>query len=160
MDENESGLFDGQEYEEEIVHFKNMKKSKYLKKEDVGEGVIATIKEITQANVAMENQPEDIQYLLWFMENLGVEGNEHVNKAMVFKWTNIQLCVRALGIEDSDGWIGKKIVLFHDPTVSFGTKLIGGIRIRPVSPGTVTPSTPEHDEGNPPTGEFDDSIPF
>lgn len=145
----------------------NMKESKYLKKEDVGEGMVATIKAISQTNVAMENQPEDIKYILSFNENLAIVGDKRINKAMVLNWTNTQLCARACQSEETDDWIGKKIVLFNDRNVSYGGEMIGGIRIRSVTQGTasqagtVTPSaSTKQDESNPPPFIDDSNIPF
>ena len=100
-----------------------MKDSKYCKKEDVGDGIIVTIKSVSQDNLAQEGQPEEIKYILNFREDI---------KPLVLNWTNIQLCAKATGSEDTDDWSGKKIELYTDDNVSFGGKLIGGIRIRKV----------------------------
>ena len=35
---------------------------------------------------------------------------------------------------DDDNWSGHWITLYHDPTVTFGGKMVGGIRIRPDKP--------------------------
>ena len=42
--------------------------------------------------------------------------------------TNAELIGNITGSEDTDGWIGRKIVLYKDDNVSFGGKLVGGIR--------------------------------
>ena len=98
-----------------------MKESKYLKKEDVGQGKLVTIKSLEQVNVAMEDQPEEIKWVIHFQE---------FPKGMVLNWTNIQLIAKATGSEETDTWTGKKVVVYEDPNVSFGGKLTGGIRIR------------------------------
>lgn len=103
-----------------------MKTSKYLKKEDVGSGKLVTIAKIDQQDVSLENEPSEMKYVMYFRESI-VDGE---NKGMVLNWTNIQLCARACGSEETDDWVGKQIVLFDDPNVSFGGKLTGGIRIR------------------------------
>lgn len=102
-----------------------MKQSKYLKKEDVGSGTVVTIAKIDQQDVSMENDPPELKYVLFFQEAVNGE-----HKGMVLNWTNIQLCARACGSEETDDWIGKQIELYDDPNVSFGGKLTGGIRIR------------------------------
>jgi len=104
-----------------------MKTSKYLKKEDAGNGVTVTIVRIDQQDVSMENDPADMKYVMYFQENVDGE-----NKGMVLNWTNIQLCARACGSEETEDWIGKQIEIYSDPNVSYGGKLIGGIRIRAV----------------------------
>lgn len=126
-----------------------MKESKYLKKEDVGQGKLLTISRIAHENVALESQPEEMKYVLFFKEE---------SKGMVLNWTNIQLVANVTDSDDTDNWVGKQIVAYNDPNVSFAGKITGGIRIRaPKQPSTKTESE------NPGAGMsdgFDDSIPF
>jgi hypothetical protein len=98
-----------------------MKESKFIKREDVGEGKLVTISGLEQQNVAMDDQPEDLKWIIRF---------EEFDKGMVLNWTNIQLIAKAVGSEETDEWIGKRIVIYDDPNVSFGGKLVGGIRVR------------------------------
>lgn len=102
------------------MNIHSMKQSKYVKKEDVQPPVLVTIKNISQDNVAPDDKPEEIKHVLHFREDLN---------PLVLNWTNIQLIASFLG-EETDNWVGKKIVLFHDPNVSYGGKLIGGVRVR------------------------------
>lgn len=135
-----------------------MKTSKYLKKEDVGNGKLVTIAKIDQQDVSLENEPTEMKYVMYFRENI-VDGE---NKGMVLNWTNIQLCARACGSEETDDWIGKQIVLFDDPNVSFGGKLTGGIRIRAPQNQPKTPQqnyVPQDDYNDPIPG-FDDGPGF
>jgi len=104
------------------MHVAELKESKFLRKEDCGAGILVTIKTITQENVAKDGAPEELKWCLHFKE---------VEKPMVLNSTNGQIIAGITGSEDSDtGWAGTKIVLYHDPNVSFGGKLIGGIRVR------------------------------
>lgn len=99
-----------------------MKESKFLKKEEVGSGVLATIKEIGRENIAKEGADPEYKFVMHFAE---------LEKPLVLNQTNIQICQMACGgSEDTDDWIGQKIVLFHDPNVSFAGKITGGIRLR------------------------------
>ena len=107
-----------------------MKETKYIKKEDVGEGKLVTIAKMEQQNVAMDDQPEEIKWIIHFQE---------FNKGMVLNWTNIQLIAKAVGSEETENWIGKKIVIYEDPNVSFGGKLVGGIRVRAVKKQPTAP---------------------
>lgn len=122
-----------------------MKESKYIKKEDVGQGKLVTIADLQQQNVAMEDQPPEMKWVIHFHE---------FSKGMVLNWTNIQLIAKALGTEETDEWKGKKIVLFEDANVSFGGKLMGGIRVRAAK---LRPETPQAEKL---ADEFDDGIPF
>ncbi len=109
------------------MNVNDMKESKYLKKEDVMPDKLVTIRSISQENLAMNDQPEELKYVMFFNENLAADGS---NKPIVLNWTNIQLCAQATGSEDTDEWPGKQVVLYNDPNVSFGGNLTGGIRIR------------------------------
>lgn len=99
-----------------------MIESKYLKKEDVGEdGVIVTIAGFDKVNVARDDEAAEYKYTMRF---------EEFSKPMVLNATNIQLTEKALGSNDTDDWIGKQIIVYNEPNISFGNKLVGGIRIR------------------------------
>lgn len=98
-----------------------MKSSKFLKKDEVGEGVVCIISGVSQENVAKEGADPDLKWCLHFT---------NLDKPMVLNTTNMQLIAKFLKSEDTDDWEGKKIVLYDDPSVSFGGKLTGGIRVR------------------------------
>jgi hypothetical protein len=99
-----------------------MIESKYLKKEDVGEeGTIVTIASFERVNVAMENEPPEYKWTMRF---------EEFDKPMVLNSTNINLCEQIFDSDNTDDWQGKKIIVYNEPNISFGNKLVGGIRIR------------------------------
>ena len=100
-----------------------MRESRYLKKEDVGQGKLVTITELEQQNVAMDDQPSEMKWIIHFRE---------FDKGMVLNWTNIQLLSKAVGSEETADWLGKQVVVYEDPNVGFGGKMVGGIRIREV----------------------------
>lgn len=99
-----------------------MIESKYLKKEEVGEdGTIVTIADFARVNVAMDDQPPDFKWTMRF---------EEFDKPMVLNSTNIQLAENALGSDNTDDWLGKQVIVYNDPNITFGKKLVGGIRIK------------------------------
>lgn len=102
-----------------------MIESKFLKKEDLDyeNGNLVTIAKIEQQNVALQDSEEDLKWCMSFAE---------FKKPMVLNSTNIQLATKAVGTDETDDWPGQKIVLYVDDNVSFGGKLVGGIRIRKV----------------------------
>jgi len=109
------------------MHVSELKESKFLRKEDCGAGILLTIAEVRQENVAKEGAPEEMRWVMCFKEH---------EKPMVLNSTNGQIIAQFTGSDVSDGWIGKQVVLYHDPNVSFGGKLVGGIRCRaPRRPG-------------------------
>jgi hypothetical protein len=101
----------------------SMMESKFMKKEDINpeDGTVVTISELEQQNVAMADAEEDLKWCMSFKE---------FRKPLVMNATNIQLCTKALGTDETDDWMGRKILLYIDDNVSFGGKLIGGIRIK------------------------------
>lgn len=98
-----------------------MKSSKFLKKDDVGEGTICIVQGVSQENVAKEGADPEMKWCLHFT---------NLDKPMVLNSTNMQLIAKFLGSEDTDDWENKKIILYDDPSVSFAGKLTGGIRVR------------------------------
>jgi hypothetical protein len=143
-----------------MPNINQMMPSKYLKKEDVPQPALVTIRSFSQDNVAQQGQPEEKKWIMHF---------EEFENGLVMNSTNLQLCAMALSSEETDDWLGKQVVLFADPNVSFGGKLVGGLRIRarrrpapvvaPARPAQRRPvAPPEYDDTDPGSlgGEFDD----
>lgn len=119
------------------------KNSKYLAKEDVGEdGVILTIKGFRMETLKSDDGDED-KMIMYFTEDV---------KPMVLNRTNAQLIGVVTGVKTAGEARGKQLVVYNDPTVGFGGKITGGLRIKKLS-GTPKPA-PLKD------GELDDGIPF
>lgn len=127
-----------------------MRESKFLKKEDVGRGAMGTIHSCVQMNVAMEGAGQELKWCLTFTD---------IEKPLVLNSTNIQLCQNICGSDDTDHWVGKRVVLYNDPNVSYQGKLIGGIRMR--APKPTAPPPPPVAAAVMATGDIDDAdIPF
>lgn len=136
-----------------------MIESKFLKKEDLNAetGNLVTITGLEQENVALADAEEELKWCMRFKE---------FKKPLVMNSTNIQLTVKALGTDETEDWPDKKIVLYVDDNVSFGGKLVGGIRIRkaraptqrePIAGALKKPSL---EEANRAIDEIEDDIPF
>ena len=119
-----------------------MIESKYLKQSDVEDEREFTIRKIGKGNVAREDEPEDIKWMVAF---------EETKKPMVLNSTNIQLMAKACGSEDTDDWVGKKVTIYVDPNVSFGGKLVGGLRVKVAKPSKKPAGKLE---------DMEDDIPF
>jgi hypothetical protein len=122
------------------MNLSDLKSSKFLKKEDVGAGVLWTITGITQANVAMEGAEPDLKAVVHFRE---------FDKPLVLNSTNGQAIAKITGHEDDieNAWIGARVVLYNDPNVSFSGRIVGGIRVRaprikPAMPAAGAPPVP------------------
>jgi hypothetical protein len=119
--------------------------SKFLRKEDFDEDRVMTIK-----GVKLEEMPgegSDQKWVLYFREEA---------KGMALNVTTIRVLEKAFG-DDSDNWVGKKVMVYVDPNVSFGGRVVGGLRLRPPKNAGASQPAPKQPE---PAGEFDDDIPF
>jgi len=134
------------EYEMEIdsnTTFDNLvpSDSKYLRKDDVGEdGVNLTIAGFKRETLEGDHGDEE-KTIMGF-----VESEDY--KPMVLNKTNSQLIPIVTGAATPAEAKGKKVNVYNDPTISFGGKITGGLRLR--KPQGVK------DDGKP----FDDSVPF
>lgn len=119
--------------------------SKFLKKEDFDEDQVCTIRTVRLEDVSQGEQ----RWVLFF--------NEHT-KGMVLNTTTIRVLEQAFG-DDSDGWTGKKVMVYVDPNVSFQGRVVGGLRLRTpkgVKAPAKAPPTAAAQAGD----EFNDDIPF
>jgi hypothetical protein len=114
------------------MNISQLKESKFLKKEDCGPGILVTIRSVEQVNVAKEGAPEEMKWTISFNE---------VDKPMVLNSTNGQIIAQITKSDESENWTGHKVVLYHDPNIAFGGKLVGGIRVR--APRNQTPAVPK-----------------
>lgn len=134
------------------MNINQLKNSQFLKKEDVGKGALLTIRSCDQQNVALPGAPEELKWALHFDE---------IEKPFILNQTNGTLISSILASDESDNWIGKKIVLYSDPTIMFAGKVIGGIRVRApknqpptkAAPAKTAPAPAPEDEGS-------DDVPF
>ncbi len=132
--------------------------SAYLKKEDCDPPILVTIADIKQENLAMEGKPPEFKWVMFFSEH---------EKGIVLNSTNIQLAASICASQNTDDWIGKRIVLYSDPNVSFGGKLVGGIRIRaskngnkPAQPSIANASPDDVNRRAREIADIEDDIPF
>jgi hypothetical protein len=112
------------------------KTSKYLSKEDVGEdGVILTIAGFRLEAINTDDGEED-KVILHFEES--------DVKPMVVNRTNAQLLKQITGAQTAGEAKGRQIVVYNDPSVGFGGKIVGGLRIKkvPGAPKVVRPAAP------------------
>ncbi len=151
---------------------KDMIQSKFLRKEDFDEDRVLTIKGLRLEDMPSDQSREPQQkWVLYFREE---------PKGMALSVTTIRVLEQAYG-SDSDQWIGNKVMVYVDPNVSFGGKIVGGLRLRtprvktvqkPAAPAPrppparlpdFEPAEPEAHQFEPQTtasADFDDDIPF
>lgn len=104
-----------------MAKISEMLPSTYLKQADIDQDYIVTVAKIEQKNVAPGDADPEMKWTVKFRE---------FEKPMVLNSTNIQLMAAACDSDDTDHWIGKEVIVYTDPNVSYGGKLVGGLRIR------------------------------
>ena len=84
------------------------------------------------------------------VENVGDEGKQQIVVAFAGQSKRLGLCktnaqqIAAFYGDDAGGWIGQSITLWPDFSVTYGGKVVGGVRIRPVPPETAAqPTVPQ-----------------
>lgn len=100
--------------------------SSFLGKEDLQKPTTTTIRAVR----LQEIKGEDGNEMKTVIDFVGLEKSFICNKTNAFT-----LC-DAYG-PDSDNWIGKTVELYVDPSVAFGGKRVGGVRLRIPAPSTV-----------------------
>ncbi len=113
---------------------KDLKNSRFVTGADCDPPIKVTISHVEQMNVAPADQKPEPRWVVHF--------KEPDVKPLVLNTTNGQMISKITGSDESDGWTGAEIVLYFDPNVSFGGKLVGGIRIRAPRKDRVVPAMP------------------
>ncbi len=96
----------------------------FLKQEDVPKPTKVLIESIGYET--LKNGDDDEEKLV-----ARFVGND---KGLVLNRTNCESLEEILGTDDYDSWAGNAVVLWTDPTVKFGGKTVGGLRIRSATP--------------------------
>lgn len=104
-----------------MANINQMVPSKYLKTADVPDPVIVTIVGVKQVNMAKDDETPEWKWAIKFQE---------FDQPMVLNSTNLHIAAKVLGSNETDDWKGKEIVLYTDPSVSFGGQVVGGLRFR------------------------------
>lgn len=122
----------------------DLRQSKFLTKQDVTPPVLVTISGYDQLNVALEGAEPEMKWVLHFTE---------LEKPLCLNSTNGSIIAAITSSEDFDNWIGKKVVLYNDPSIAFRGKVTGGIRVRAPrnqpAPVPVVAQTPAVQKPNP-----------
>ena len=127
----------------------DLKNSSYLTQKDVDPPALVTIDHWEKVNVAKEGAEPEMRFCLMFKE---------LDKPMTLNVTNGNIIASITGSADFNNWCGQVIVLYRDPNISFGGKLVGGIRVRAPKPGY---SAQQQVEGQQPEPEAEeDDCPF
>lgn len=99
----------------------DLKTSKYLSQKDIKKPVLVTIVGFNEVNFAREGDKPKMRWVLRLRE---------FEKPFPLNPTNGELIQAITGSKEFSDWVGKKIVLYIDPTVSYGGTITGGVRCR------------------------------
>lgn len=94
--------------------------SRFLKESDIGPGQLWTVKKVVQEEIGRGDDKE-MKWVMYFNET---------HKCLTINKTNSKKVEKALGSDNTDDWIGAKIVVYWDHEVEFAGEAIGGIRLR------------------------------
>jgi hypothetical protein len=95
----------------------------FMTKDDVTQaGIILTIASFSEKNMAKEDEPAEIKPVITWAE----PGYKPCvcNKT---NWNSIPVITGAGNLGQAKG---KQVIVYNDPTVSFGGQIVGGIRFR------------------------------
>lgn len=123
--------------------------SSYLTKEDFPRPALGTIAKLTQETLKNEDGANETKWCMHF---------EEYDRGLLLNKTNIRLVASILG-NDTNSWMGRQIVVYNDPTVAFGGRVVGGIRLRAPKSQAAAPANPTPAPAVPapaPAGAFDD----
>ena len=113
---------------ENADHVQVLYPSKYLRKEDLHrKDVTLTIERVALRDVRMTSGGTERKVVIHFSEMAKRPADER--KVWICPKT-AALEIAALHGPDPRQWPGKRITLYHDESVRFGPKKVGGIRVR------------------------------
>jgi len=114
------------------ITLNDIKNSKYLTKDDAGElGLNLTIAGVQMEELENDGKKEQKACVHWQETD---PRTAKTVKPMVCGVTNFQLISMVAGqspeTADTDGWTGLRVNVYNDPTIAFGTRVTGGLRVR------------------------------
>ena len=105
--------------------YKAYSDSEYLKKEDFPEPETLTICEVREEEVTAPGKDPKLKVVIYFEER---------QKGCVLNLANGAVLEAMTGSADPDKWVGTRVRVYNDPTVTFGGQQVGGIRFARVRP--------------------------
>lgn len=119
--------------------------SKYLRSDDIEGEVVVTVKKIGQITMKEKDGSETRKWAVKF---------EEYEQPLVLNKTNIKRLEKFCGA-DTDEWPGKKVVLYVDHEVQFGSDIVSALRIKAHHGSKSQPG-----KSGGPLGDMSDDIPF
>ena len=95
--------------------------SKFLKKDDFGHPVVATVESVKEENVAQDGEPKKVKLVAHFDE---------LDRGLILNVSNCEVLAELAGSDETEQWSGAVVELFNDKEIRFQGKKTGGIRLR------------------------------
>lgn len=99
--------------------------SNFLKAKDITAPVTATISAVEVVSFRDQEKGGERDSVVLFFKEL--------EQGVVTCKSSLRQLIEILESDDSDNWIGKKVILFNDADVQYRGRRIGGIRFRAAS---------------------------
>jgi hypothetical protein len=124
---------------------------KYLKASQLTEeGTVHTIMSCEEEPIQSQTGADEMKWVLYLSDDL---------KPLILNSTNINRLIAACGTDDVDLWAGKRVVVYNDPSISYGGSVTGGCRVRAVK-AAKRPTKRGQAKAAPAEGEELSDIPF
>ena len=104
-----------------MVDINDVWAGEYLRRDDVKKPMLVTIKDV-QEHVFRREGKNVPKLLISFEEDARV---------FVSNVTNSRIIAAFVGSSETNDWVGAKIVIYDDPTVTMRGSVVGGLRVRP-----------------------------
>lgn len=86
-----------------------------------GEEKTVTIASITTSEVIGDGGKKSTKPIIKFVEPV---------KPLIANTVNFKRITKLFGSKYIEDWIGKQVILYGDPTVTFGKEVVGGVRVK------------------------------
>ena len=130
-----------------MPYVNEMIESKFLRKEDIEDDLVVTIKTLT-----LEDMPGDENKQRWVLVFT------ELPKGLVLNTTMIRVLEKAFG-RHTDQWLNQRVTLYVDMSVAFKGQVVGGLRVRPLKAKTTKAAMEALAAKKPPPEDFNDEIP-
>jgi hypothetical protein len=106
--------------------WKTLLPSDYFKKEDVKQNLLLTVKSVAREDNPFEQGTQHV--VMSFRESHLPDGSP--TKKLIMKPALYSAMEEISGTDEIEGWPGRQVVLFFDPSVQYMGKRVGGVRLR------------------------------
>ena len=96
----------------------------YMKASQLSEaGDVFTIASCDEELIPSPTGPGESKWVLHLEEDA---------KPLILNSTNVLRLVACMGTDECDDGVGRQVILYNDPTISYGGAITGGCRVKPL----------------------------